>query len=216
MGILERKLREREERKRLILDSARRLFIRKGLDAASLKDIADEAELSKAALYLYFRDKAGILGGVLAQVLEKLGQLHTAAAVGANTGLERLKAWGRAFITLCLDYPDDFYFVRLIEIFQLPFDRIDTDQDPASLLMSAFKADLLDTFRQGQADGSLRADLDPRMSAVVLGQLMISFLQSLAGLRDQVAANTGFEPQALIDHLFDVLVRGLSPRPQGV
>ncbi|MHC1704646.1 MAG: TetR/AcrR family transcriptional regulator [Tenuifilaceae bacterium] len=40
-----------------ILDAARKVFIRKGLDGARMQEIADEAKINKALLHYYFRSK---------------------------------------------------------------------------------------------------------------------------------------------------------------
>lgn len=61
MGIYERKEREKNERRSLILDSARRLIFERGVDSVSMQDIANDCELSKGALYLYFDNKESLL-----------------------------------------------------------------------------------------------------------------------------------------------------------
>ena len=65
MGIAERKTREKEERRKLILDVAKELILARGIPAISMQDIADAAELSKATLYLYFQSKEAILTEIL-------------------------------------------------------------------------------------------------------------------------------------------------------
>ena len=50
-----------EERKSRILDAALRVFARRGFHKARMDDIAEEANLSKGALYWYFRSKDAIL-----------------------------------------------------------------------------------------------------------------------------------------------------------
>jgi len=54
MGISERRMREKEQRKKEILDKAERLFFSRGYDDVSMDEIANEVELNKATLYLYF------------------------------------------------------------------------------------------------------------------------------------------------------------------
>jgi AcrR family transcriptional regulator len=57
MGILERKGREKEARKEEIIRAAQNVFNSKGLQEATMDEIADVAELSKGTLYLYFKSK---------------------------------------------------------------------------------------------------------------------------------------------------------------
>ncbi len=57
MGILERKQREKEQRRKEIMDAARVVFSAKGFNRATMEEIATEAELSPGTLYLYFKNK---------------------------------------------------------------------------------------------------------------------------------------------------------------
>ncbi len=57
MGILERKQREKEQRRTEIMNAARVVFSAKGFNRATMEEIATEAELSPGTLYLYFKNK---------------------------------------------------------------------------------------------------------------------------------------------------------------
>lgn len=50
-----------DARRREILEAAVRCFARRGYHGTTMQDVADEAELSKGALYRYFDGKEGIL-----------------------------------------------------------------------------------------------------------------------------------------------------------
>jgi AcrR family transcriptional regulator len=50
-----------EERRRQLLDAARKLFVKKGYRATTTAEIAAEAGLTKGALYFHFRSKEDIL-----------------------------------------------------------------------------------------------------------------------------------------------------------
>lgn len=215
MGILERKNREKGRRRQTILSSARESFLEKGLEAASLADIAEKAELSKASIYLYFRDKTSLLEELLGQTLEKLDRLMEEASAGASTGLETLKAMGRAYTRLCLEYPDDFFFVQLLDLLSLPLKEMTSSPTSTGRLMEKMRNRLFTSFERGMADGSLRGDLDIQKSAVVLAQLFSGFMRQLAALRDQVQTNTGYAPEILIEHLFEILINAIgNPQKQ--
>ncbi|MFQ6607335.1 MAG: TetR/AcrR family transcriptional regulator [Fidelibacterota bacterium] len=57
MGILERKEREKQQRRADIMQAAKEVFFAKGLISATMDEIAIKAELSKGTLYLYFQSK---------------------------------------------------------------------------------------------------------------------------------------------------------------
>ena len=57
MSIAERKQRDKEEMRHLILDAARDIFLSKGYYEASIRNIAEKIEYSPGTIYLYFEDK---------------------------------------------------------------------------------------------------------------------------------------------------------------
>jgi AcrR family transcriptional regulator len=61
MGVLERRKREREVRRELAVDAAMSIYEEDGYHAITMERIAERSELSRAALYLYFRSKEEIL-----------------------------------------------------------------------------------------------------------------------------------------------------------
>lgn len=61
MGVTERRKREREARRDLAISAAMRIFDRDGYHGVTMEKIAELSELSRAALYLYFKNKEEIL-----------------------------------------------------------------------------------------------------------------------------------------------------------
>jgi TetR/AcrR family transcriptional regulator len=61
MGVTERRKREREVRRESAIDAAMSIYESEGYHAITMEKIAERAELSRAALYLYFKSKEEIL-----------------------------------------------------------------------------------------------------------------------------------------------------------
>lgn len=59
-----------EERKDQILDAATEVFSRKGFQQARMDDIAEESQLSKGALYWYFKSKDEIIIAILDRLFQ--------------------------------------------------------------------------------------------------------------------------------------------------
>ena len=99
MGIAERREREKDfqqkMRRKQILDAAKRVFHTKGFSAATIEDIAKEAELSPAAIYLYFKNKDDLYASLNLQLLEYLSNrlegLYREEGLNADEKLEALK-----------------------------------------------------------------------------------------------------------------------------
>jgi AcrR family transcriptional regulator len=86
MGIQERREREKLGRRNAIIEAARKLFLEKGIEHATMKEIAREAGLSKAALYLYFQNKEELTFELLHISLTKIRELIDSAAERGRDG----------------------------------------------------------------------------------------------------------------------------------
>jgi AcrR family transcriptional regulator len=57
MAVADRKAREKQEMRMLILEAARQMFVDEGYAQVSIRRIAEKIEYSPATIYLYFKDK---------------------------------------------------------------------------------------------------------------------------------------------------------------
>lgn len=74
-----------EERKNQILEAAISVFARQGFHEARMDDIAEEAGLSKGALYLYYKSKDAVIGALFTFIFSQLMR-RVNAFVGADDG----------------------------------------------------------------------------------------------------------------------------------
>jgi AcrR family transcriptional regulator len=80
MGIAERREREKEALRTLIIEAARDILSEQGLDALSMRAIAERIEYSPATIYLYFRDKDELIREVVCAGFERLHEFNRVAA----------------------------------------------------------------------------------------------------------------------------------------
>jgi AcrR family transcriptional regulator len=105
MGISERKLRDKEEMKNLILSTAMRLYLEEGYGKMSIRRIADKIEYSPATIYLYFKDKDDILYALHTTGFNKLFKCQQAAQL-IDDPRERLLKHGEIYIRFALENPE--------------------------------------------------------------------------------------------------------------
>ncbi|NLT68686.1 MAG: TetR/AcrR family transcriptional regulator, partial [Acidobacteria bacterium] len=75
MGVLERRRREREIRRESAIDAAMSIYEEEGYHSITMEKIAERAELSRAALYLYFKNKEEILVSAIVAHSDYFAQL---------------------------------------------------------------------------------------------------------------------------------------------
>jgi AcrR family transcriptional regulator len=110
MGIAERKNREKQVLRERILDASRRIVMREGFAALSMRKIADAIEYSPATLYLHFENRDEIARALCtegyAQLLETL-KPHLSLADPA----ERLKAMWHAYVAFGIAHPETYRLI---------------------------------------------------------------------------------------------------------
>ncbi|HEY0370694.1 MAG TPA: helix-turn-helix domain-containing protein, partial [Thermoanaerobaculia bacterium] len=110
-----------EKSKQLILDAALKLFSHKGYGATSVRDIAEEAELSKGNVYHHFPDKEAIFRALIDRYFEAMSRpdFPFNRALAAGPFPENLEALGMAIREVIRDYRE---YIALIYVDVVEFD----------------------------------------------------------------------------------------------
>ena len=152
---------------------------RRGL---SLQRIADAAGISKAAVLYYFPSKDAVVAAAYATVSDELVARVGAAVEAAPDAMSGIEAY---LDTLLAHIAEDPRRARLLAEALGPGEPALSDDRPSAPRRWEVLGDLV---RAAQAEGSVRADADPRLSAIMLG-----------GLVDAVVAASLEEPAVAID-----------------
>jgi len=120
MGSIERRQREKEQRREQILDTARRLLLKKGIDATSMNQIARDAELSVGTLYLYFKNKESLFAALQEEGLDLLYTKIKEESERGFTPREKLERVALAYLDFSEEHRKYFdiinYFLTSPEI----------------------------------------------------------------------------------------------------
>jgi len=114
MGLKERKEREKLEMKDLILQSAHQLFIDKGFEQVSLRNIAEAIEYSPATIYLYFKDKDEIFYALHGEAF-KIFNAFVLPIITIKDPLERLFAMGEKYMEFAFTNPKYYEIMFIVE-----------------------------------------------------------------------------------------------------
>ncbi|WP_395359273.1 TetR/AcrR family transcriptional regulator [Streptomyces sp. YH02] len=109
MSVQERKERERADRERLIVATARELAEQQGWDAVTTRRLAERIEYSQPVLYSHFRGKREIIGAVAldgaAEMAAALRAASAAAASPSDGPRARVAALARAYLDFAARNP---------------------------------------------------------------------------------------------------------------
>src|ERR1041384_3497088 len=147
MSVQERKQRERAERERLIVATARELAAQDGWDAVTTRRLAERIEYSQPVLYSHFRGKREIIGAVALQGAAELATAVRDAKSAADRPRARVVALARAYLDFAARNPAVYD-----ALFQLDGGLAYAQEDPPEPLKDAFAA-LLETLGEVTGDG---------------------------------------------------------------
>src|SRR5262245_26960070 len=110
MGTKERRARALQDTRDRILDAAREMFVKDGVEAVTMRAIAERIEYTPTAIYHHFRDKNTLLRelaqhdlSALVQAFERIGKIEDP--------VERLRRIGMAYIRFGLENPNHYRFL---------------------------------------------------------------------------------------------------------
>lgn len=164
-----RREREKAQRREDILQAAREVFFERGIHHATVDEVAEQAEVSKGTVYLYFDTKETILAHLLLEGLEKLvADLEVAFAPDDSyPAPDRIRRLSSAYLKFYQTYPSYFNLMSA-------FDRGRFQEAIAPALYSQVLTRslrglewLVRAVEQGRTEGTLDAP-DTREAASVI------------------------------------------------
>jgi AcrR family transcriptional regulator len=192
-----------EATRAFLLRTAGRVFAERGYVGTTMADLIAASGLTKGAFYFYFRSKAGLALAVLTdQKTRWLDRIATGLA-DQPRAVDQLGALLPAMLDLIATESGAWSVTRLTR--ELAADPALTDVvgEP----MTEWVGMVADIVRRGQAEGDLRADLDPDDVAVVL---IAAFdgLKSMSDILDGSRAAARFPDRAkTLDRLVELALR---------
>ncbi|MCX5747425.1 MAG: TetR/AcrR family transcriptional regulator [Proteobacteria bacterium] len=104
MATSDRIERERLAKRKRILDAARDLFATRGIEAVTLREIAQRIEYSTTAIYVQFKDKQDLLDQMVREDFAAFSAALAAVATVVDP-VERLGKLGDAYVTFAMTMP---------------------------------------------------------------------------------------------------------------
>jgi AcrR family transcriptional regulator len=208
-----RKEADRRSRRRIVLDAARRLLIKKGIEDTSMEDIAAAAGYTRRTLYAYFRSRDEILLGIFAEDLADRRDRQKRAMADAGTGMEMAIVWGRSFYDYARENPHSLHLQIYWDYRGIDRRRIGRNAfKEFEAVNDGLAADLRGAFQAGLSDGSLRPGLDVDLC---ISQYIYSLRAILNRALSGAYSFATFDSDRYVNHYLDLFSRAVR-NPKGV
>jgi TetR/AcrR family transcriptional regulator len=212
---LSRRQREKLQRRNSIIDAAQKRFFERGFDGVSMDDIAKDLELSKPALYRYFKNKESLYLAVVLRGMLLLRDNLKGAIVKEQTGLCKVSAYLDA---LCFDYVSknaDYYRLLMMAREQHFMDmfakhEVEGASDFGILALEALTF-LSDAIQLGSEDGTVRSDLPPLQTAIFMS-VAAEAAVNIGPEYQNLLKKIGLSKKEFLQHSIDLMLKGIAAK----
>jgi len=202
---------EKERRRAEIVDAAEQLYAEVGWDAVTMENVAKTARLSRALIYVYFRDKGDLLHAITERALLELRERFVVAATSHPLGLDKVQAIGRAYVLFQQEKPYRFDACSRFHAHQAANDE--PTEAACAAAGDAVIGVIVQALIEGQADGSIRKDIgNPAQVCVMLWAFTHGLIQ-VGNNKKQEIARLGIEVSQLMEGSFGMLRYMLAAKP---
>ncbi len=208
MGIAERKEREKQQRKDEIILAAEKVFFSKGYDQSTMDDIAEEAELSKGTLYLYFKSKDDLHMAVARKAIILLKSVTTKAAAGAGNAVEKLGRMGWACVEFSRKYPDHIKSIMALENLEIEDINYSARDVQEMIFKESTVENVIQVVEQGVQEHLIRSDIPAVLVAHTLWMSVISVIRFVT-MKADLLEMLELTPDKIFESHFELVLNGI-------
>jgi AcrR family transcriptional regulator len=180
------KAQQSAETREAIVQSALRLFAKRGVSGTSIDQIAREAGITKGAVYWHFDSKDTLFEAIMERIRERWQESVQAPLAGKATAEARLEALFEGYAELFTATPEICLFMQRV---LLEGDR--TFSPRVARIFTQTARLMAKVLEEGKTRAEFRADLEATATALAI-------LGSISGASQQCLANRSLTIETLL------------------
>lgn len=209
--IAERRQEEKDRRRSEIVDAAEAVYAEVGWDAVTMDQVARRARLSRALVYVYFKDKADLHFALVERSLDTLRLRFEAARATRSRGIDEVEAIGRAYLAFARELPHYFDACARFQAHASPDGNLPPNESACMTVGHRVHEVIVAALNRGIEDGSIRADIgDPYVTALSLWAFTHGVIQ-IAATKAGTMEHEGVAVESFVDHALALALRSLEP-----
>lgn len=197
----------RVARRHALIDAARRLYAREGVETVAMEDVASEAGCTRRTLYAYFDGWEDLCVQVFLEDLDHRWETQRHAILEAEDGVAALRTWAETYWQFAREHPESLHLQSFIDYHSIDLEQVGTEaRSSYRATVDPVVETLQAVFDRGQEEGAIRADLD---RDECLGQ----FAYSLRAIMNRVLfpgeSFASFDPDRFVGSFIDLFIRSI-------
>jgi AcrR family transcriptional regulator len=202
----------RENQRERILEVAEGLFIQDGIDRVTIGNIAKAARLTRATVYKYFSSKEQIAKEIFKTVSQSWVDRHRNEVWnGPGNGHELIERFVTSHLNNLLQNPSE---ARFIAEFNSLYAKEWPVEEAIVILNETLGEErkrVADAIRQGQTDGSLRADVEPELMLAAFFNFISGINNRLGEMGAKAGEEYSLDTQTIFIQVCRIILDGLKP-----
>ena len=214
-GSLERREKQKQQLKQSILDAASELFLEKGYEEFSLRQVAERIGYSPTTIYLHFQNKDDLLLAAVTEGFRGFDRHMIQTAAATPEPLQRIRALGRAYIQFGFENPALYrlMFMQRSDFFIMPrlIDELNDKAESDDTKIARDEAELHITARDLLTDAvreAMKARTIQKGDARIIADALWAAVHGLVSLANSPLLSDG-HANRVVEPLLDMLLKGL-------
>ena len=205
MSTKDRKIKEKENRKKLILGAAFSIMEKYGIYGLSLDLIAKETDLAKGTIYLYFKSKEEIISTL--SLKARILLLNEFKEI-ANKNLDPLNELKQVVIENYLFFKKNALNYNLVSLYEVNNNLIETDEiQQVGIQITEI---IVGMVNKAKNQGILNPKIEPLHFTFCLWGMTMGMIQLISVRGHLMSDQLGLTEQGLINNYTETLINGLT------
>lgn len=204
MSTKDRKLLEKENRRQVILDAAESIMQANGIHGLNVDLIAQETQLAKGTIYLYFKSKEEILATLTLKARNSLFQAFKEAVSKHDSPIEQLKSVVYANYQF---YTENPLLNDLVSLYEANSQLVETaDLQEASDNITKM---IVEIAQKAKENGTLNPSINPVHFTIILWGMTVGIHQILKIRGKNLQENLNISEQDVLESYVQFLDNGM-------
>lgn len=191
-------IKEHNERQNEILDTAQRLFAKKGYEKCTVNDILNEIGIAKGTFYHYFKSKEEVLNGIIDRAAKQM--LERAQAAAQNPSLSSQEKLLRIFLALRMNDEKD---TGMIEEMHRPENALMHQKSFTSIVTLTVPV-LAGVIEEGNQRGDFRCDYPEEYMQIFMASAVTLLDDGIFELSPEKQQSTFRALTAMLGKMLDI------------
>jgi len=207
------KVKMMDQKKKKVLEEAKKLFLNNGIINTSMSDIADIFNVNRRSIYRLFATKEDIAYKIAISILKEWnGDNEKEYALLGGNGLKKLETF---LYRLIDDMNEKYLEMKFLTEFDFyfrndPLRKVDIkNRDEYEEVVMNANVYIKNLLREGVNDGSMNSEINVRLMESTISNVLWSFGQNISIRGNTIEKETGIDPILIIKNQVKLYIKAL-------